>query len=228
MESVAIYRRLTAVAVTSVLLTGVVGVVGATSSDAASGASRIVVTSTVARTQPAASARATARLDRMERVVVTAKRAGWAKTNVGWVPTKALSTGNRYADNVAAEHGLRVQYTNNQACGVRASVNTADEFDASGCYVDGSPTIQLTKSAAYDGTAAWKRNAIHDLVLHEATHARIYALTGRAHPQLAGARAEQVTDAYAWKYLGASRAAGGYGFTKADLAKATKIHSMGR
>ncbi|RHA38583.1 hypothetical protein D1825_13575 [Cellulomonas rhizosphaerae] len=204
------------------------GLAAAAPAQAADGATRVVVTATVARARPATSSTVKKRLKRMDRVVVTSTRGSWARTSTGWVPAKTLARANHYADTVAAQHGLRIVYTNKQACGTRASVSTATAFQAGGCYVAGSNDLQLTKSAAYDGKATWKRTAIRNLVLHESAHALIWRAVGSAHPALAGSRSEQVTDAYAWKYLGAtSRTAGGYGFSAKDLAAAKAIRAKG-
>jgi len=214
-----------AVAVLATVALGVTALATASGADAATTATRIVVTTSTAWARPATTAKATGKLIRNQRVVVTARKSGWARTTRGWVRSTALSSRGHYADTLAAKHGLRVQYTNKQACGTKVGVNTATRFAASGCYVDGWSKIQLTTSATYSGTAAWKRTAVRDLVLHEVAHATIYRKAGSAQPAIAGGRSENLADAYAWKYFGTSRSAGGYGFTASDVSRATAVHA---
>lgn len=62
-----------------------------------------------------------------------------------------------------------------------------------------------------------------DIVRHEVAHVYITRTCGTWSPELAGARGENVTDAYAVKYFGMSTAHAYYGFTTDDTAVATKI-----
>jgi hypothetical protein len=212
--------------VAAVLVTATALISGLVAAPAeAATATRVVVTASVCRVAPSPSAHVKAKVARSQRVTVTGARTGWVRTTKGWLPAAKVSTANHYADAVAASKGMRVRYTNNQTCGRRASVNTATRFVASGCYREGDGYVQLTRSAAYSGSAAWKRTVIRDLVLHESAHAAIYRKTGSVAPRAAAGRSEQVTDAYAWYfYRTTSKAPGGYGFSSADLARARKIH----
>lgn len=60
-----------------------------------------------------------------------------------------------------------------------------------------------------------------DIARHEISHAIMERKCDGRNVR----REENTTDAYAYRYLGAGKAAGNYGFTRTDLARAIKVHA---
>lgn len=171
-------------------------------------------------------------------VTVTGKADGWYRIGDNqWVSGSFLSTDkpvstntdtntnttratSTVADAVAARYGLTVRYVAQTECG---SVSDGTTFW--GCYSSrngGGGYIEITENALEYPTYV----GLADLAAHEVSHALIMRTCGTMRPVIAGARYENVTDAYAQFFVGATTSdAGGYGYTDADAEIAKQIHA---
>lgn len=125
---------------------------------------------------------------------------------------------------LAKKHNVRLQFAVSNVGGT-VGCTAAHYWQLSGTY-SGSyrhPGEGLVRIGT-GTTSRCMRNQtdVMDTTRHELTHALIERLCPDAPAE---PRHENVTDAFAWKYLDATvRNPGGYGFTRSDLWRATKIH----
>jgi len=119
-------------------------------------------------------------------------------------------------DAVAAQYGITINYVTTTSCGY-----TAAPRYVTGCS-DGS-AVELSVGSGLAASDTW---FVEQVLRHELSHVSIYRVCRTTYPAIAGSRGENVTDAWANQYGGAtSTAAGGYGYNSTDAAAATAIHN---
>lgn len=131
----------------------------------------------------------------------------------------------RYIKALAAKYNVKLQFASVDYMG-RPGCNRNGFYDSmSGSYQ--SLTTHPGKGLVRLGTGRYKSciskypTQNKDLARHEITH----AIVERKCEGRNIYREEYTTDAYAYRYLGAGKAAGNYGFTRSDLARAIKVHA---
>jgi hypothetical protein len=125
---------------------------------------------------------------------------------------------------MAKKHGVSLQFANadtmgRQGCsgefryGISASYQPSYEHPGKGLVRIGTGTVKRCMN---------DRRMVLDVARHEIAHAIMDRKCGEK--AWGSARNEQVTDAYAYRYLGATtKSPGHYGFTKRDAARAVAI-----
>ncbi len=126
---------------------------------------------------------------------------------------------------IARKNSVSLQFSSRDLSG---RMGCSGEFhdSVSGTYQPSSrhPGKGLVRIGTGVGTRCMAdRSTAINAAKHEISHGIVDRKCGTSRPKIAGGRSENVTDAYAYRYLGASRAAGNYGFTHEDLRVAMKI-----
>lgn len=131
----------------------------------------------------------------------------------------------KYIKALAAKHNVKLQFAKVDFAGRVGCSRDGFYNSVSGSYQ--SLVQHPGKGLVRLGTGKYKScigkypTKNRNLAKHEISH----AIMERKCDGRNVYREENTTDAYAYRYLGASKASGNYGFTSSDLARAIKVHA---
>jgi hypothetical protein len=172
-------------------------------------------------------------------------KSGWVKVHqydnpkrpvVDYVAPKLLTTvkphsgGNSKAAKqiraLAKKHHVKLQFApvdhvNRKGCESTGFWKSTSGTYQSSPYKPGDGLVRLGYGKSTKCIGKFQTNNVN-VAKHEISHAIIERKCGKV---ISAKREEHITDAYAWKYLKASKASGNYGFTNADLKTAIKVHA---